>query len=65
MRHCDRRCSRDVEEIGRPDDPPPARPHHPAHGKETQLTEQPSGIKEFSVLDADGNLIKFGERTGA
>jgi DNA-binding transcriptional MerR regulator len=30
-----------------------------------QLTEQPWGIKEFSVLDADGNLIKFGERTSA
>lgn len=26
------------------------------------LTEQPWGIKEFAVLDADGNLIKFGER---
>ena len=27
------------------------------------LCEQPWGMKEFSVLDADGNLIKFGERT--
>jgi DNA-binding transcriptional MerR regulator len=30
-----------------------------------QLTDQPWGIKEFAVLDADGNLIKFGERTSA
>ena len=27
------------------------------------LREQPWGIKEFGVLDGDGNLIKFGERT--
>ena len=27
------------------------------------LCEQPWGMKEFSVLDSDGNLIKFGERT--
>lgn len=26
------------------------------------LTEQPWGMKEFAVLDGDGNLIKFGER---
>lgn len=26
------------------------------------LTDQPWGIREFSVLDGDGNLIKFGER---
>jgi DNA-binding transcriptional MerR regulator len=26
------------------------------------LREQPWGMKEFSVLDGDGNLIKFGER---
>jgi catechol 2,3-dioxygenase-like lactoylglutathione lyase family enzyme len=27
------------------------------------LTEQPWGFREFAVLDGDGNLIKFGERT--
>jgi catechol 2,3-dioxygenase-like lactoylglutathione lyase family enzyme len=26
------------------------------------LTDQPWGFREFSVLDGDGNLIKFGER---
>ena len=26
------------------------------------LQEQPWGMKEFAVLDGDGNLIKFGER---
>jgi hypothetical protein len=25
------------------------------------LKEQPYGMKEFAILDADGNLIKFGE----
>jgi DNA-binding transcriptional MerR regulator len=29
------------------------------------LQEQPWGMKEFGVTDADGNLIKFGERTAA
>jgi DNA-binding transcriptional MerR regulator len=28
-----------------------------------QLQEQPWGMKEFAVLDGDGNLIKFAERT--
>ncbi len=28
-----------------------------------ELTDQPWGIREFAVLDEDGNLIKFGERT--
>jgi len=28
------------------------------------LTEQPWGLREFAVLDGDGNLIKFGQRTG-
>jgi DNA-binding transcriptional MerR regulator len=27
------------------------------------LTDQPWGLREFAVLDADGNLIKFGQRT--
>lgn len=27
------------------------------------LTDQPWGIREFAVLDGDGNLITFGERT--
>ena len=27
------------------------------------LQEQPWGFKEFAILDGDGNLIKFGERT--
>ena len=27
------------------------------------LRQQPWGFKEFAVLDGDGNLIKFGERT--
>lgn len=27
------------------------------------LTDQPWGLREFSVLDGDGNLIKFGQRT--
>ena len=26
------------------------------------LREQPWGVKEFAVLDGDGNLVKFGER---
>ena len=26
------------------------------------LQQQPWGMKEFAVLDGDGNLIKFGER---
>jgi DNA-binding transcriptional MerR regulator len=34
---------------------------HP-HGA---LQDQPWGFREFSVLDGDGNLIKFGERTQA
>jgi catechol 2,3-dioxygenase-like lactoylglutathione lyase family enzyme len=29
------------------------------------LTQQPWGFREFAVLDGDGNLIKFGERTAA
>jgi DNA-binding transcriptional MerR regulator len=29
------------------------------------LTSQPWGTREFAVLDADGNLIKFSERTGS
>ena len=29
------------------------------------LREQPWGMKEFAVLDGDGNLIKFGERVAA
>ena len=32
---------------------------HP-HG---ELTDQPWGLREFAVLDGDGNLIKFGQRT--
>jgi len=28
------------------------------------LTEQPWGLREFAVLDGDGNLITFGQRTG-
>ena len=28
------------------------------------LTDQPWGLREFAVLDGDGNMIKFGERTG-
>ena len=27
------------------------------------LTDQPWGLREFAVLDEDGNLIKFGQRT--
>ena len=27
------------------------------------LTDQPWGLREFAVLDGDGNLIKFGQRT--
>lgn len=27
------------------------------------LTDQPWGLREFAVLDADGNMIKFGERS--
>lgn len=27
------------------------------------LTDQPWGLREFAVLDADGNMIKFGQRT--
>jgi catechol 2,3-dioxygenase-like lactoylglutathione lyase family enzyme len=27
------------------------------------LTNQPWGLREFAVLDADGNLITFGQRT--
>ena len=26
------------------------------------LTDQPWGLREFAVLDADGNMIKFGQR---
>jgi DNA-binding transcriptional MerR regulator len=29
------------------------------------LTDQPWGFREFAVLDGDGNMIKFGERTSA
>ena len=29
------------------------------------LTDQPWGIREFAVLDGDGNLITFGERTAS
>lgn len=28
-----------------------------------RLRQQPWGFKEFAVLDGDGNLVKFGERT--
>jgi len=27
------------------------------------LTDQPWGLREFAVLDGDGNMIKFGQRT--
>lgn len=29
------------------------------------LTDQPWGLREFAVLDGDGNMIKFGQRTTA
>jgi catechol 2,3-dioxygenase-like lactoylglutathione lyase family enzyme len=29
------------------------------------LTDQPWGFREFAILDGDGNLIKFSERTAA
>ncbi len=28
-----------------------------------QLVDQPWGVREFAILDGDGNLIKFGQRT--
>lgn len=31
----------------------------------SELREQPWGMKEFAVLDGDGNMIKFGERVTA
>jgi DNA-binding transcriptional MerR regulator len=30
-----------------------------------QLTNQPWGLREFAVLDGDGNMIKFGQRTSS
>jgi DNA-binding transcriptional MerR regulator len=29
------------------------------------LTDQPWGLREFAVLDGDGNMIKFGQRTAS
>jgi hypothetical protein len=29
------------------------------------LTDRPWGMREFAVVDGDGNLITFGERTPA
>lgn len=30
----------------------------------TSLTDQHYGLREFSILDGDGNLLKFGQPTG-
>jgi len=29
------------------------------------LTDQPWGLREFAVLDGDGNMIKFGQRSAS